>query len=112
MKNELLGRVQKQVRAFEQQTMETIPHRSTQSMIPEKPLFHLNTAKTSEQRIIEEALTRGNKIVLSSNGSGEIGRSIKRLRHTPMQRWREQGKSLERRHQLTSPRRLLTKKKK
>lgn len=104
MKNELLGRVQKQVQAFE-----TLPHRST---MPEKPLFHLNTNKTSEQRIIEEALTRGNKIVLSSNGSGEIGRSIKRLRHTPLQRWKAQEKTLERRHQLPSPRRLLTKKKK
>jgi hypothetical protein len=67
---------------------------------------------TPEQRIIEKALTRGNKIVLSSNGTSEITRPIKRLQNTPIRRWKERAKEFEKRHQLTSPYRLLNRKKK
>jgi hypothetical protein len=67
---------------------------------------------TPEQRIIEEALTRGNKIVLSATGTGETVRPVKRLQNTPLRRWKERAKQFEKRHQLTSPYRLLNKKKK
>jgi len=57
-------------------------------------------------------LTRGNKIVLSGTGTGEVARSVKRLQNTPIRRWKERAKEFEKRHQLTSPYRLLNKKKK
>jgi hypothetical protein len=67
---------------------------------------------TPEQRLIEQALTRGNKIVLSSTGTGEVTRSIKRLQNTPIRRWKERAKAFEKRHQLTPPYRLLNRKRK
>lgn len=72
----------------------------------------MTTTNTPEQRIIEEALTRGNKIVLSSNATGEAARSVKRLQNTPLRRLKERAKDFEKRHPLTSPRRLLNRKKK
>ncbi len=75
-------------------------------------IFPSSSMNTPEQRIIEEALIRGNKIVLSTTGTGEITRPIKRLQNTPLRRWKERAKAFEKRHQLTSPYRLLNKKKK
>ncbi len=75
-------------------------------------IFTIAAMNTPEQCIIEQALTRGNKIVLSSNGTGELTRPVKRLQNTPLRRWKERAKEFEKRHQLTSPYRLLNKKKK
>jgi hypothetical protein len=62
--------------------------------------------------MIEQALTRGSKIVLSGTTTGEVPRSIKRLQNTPIKRWKERAKEFEKRHPLRSPCRLLNKKKK
>jgi hypothetical protein len=67
---------------------------------------------TPEQRIIEQALTRGDKIVLSATGTSETMRPVKRLQNAPLRRWKERAKEFEKRHQLTSPYRFLNKKKK
>jgi hypothetical protein len=118
LKDELAGRVQQQVRAFEQHSSENLHNRSIAPPVtPElsteqKNIFPISALNTPEQRIIEQALTRGNKIVLSGNVTGEVPRSIKRLQNTPIKRWKERAREFEKRHKLTSPYRLLHKKKK
>ncbi|CAF1233396.1 unnamed protein product, partial [Adineta ricciae] len=122
LKYELNGRVQQQVRAFESQSSETIHNRSIAPRISEitsqlnqpdvKNIFTSSSVHTPEQRIIEEALTRGDKVVLPNAGLGEQTRSVKRLQNTPMRRWKERAKEYEKRHQITSPYRLINKRKK
>jgi hypothetical protein len=75
-------------------------------------LSSLTIMNTPEQNLLEQALKRCNKIVSSSNGTGEITRSVKRLQNTPMRRWKERARDFERRQQLTPPYRLLNKKRK
>jgi hypothetical protein len=75
-------------------------------------LSSLTIMNTPEQNLLEQALKRCNKIVSSSNGTGEVTRSVKRLQNTPMRRWKERARDFERRQQLTPPYRLLNKKRK
>jgi hypothetical protein len=75
-------------------------------------LSSLTILNTPEQNLLEQALKRCNKIVSSSNGTGEVTRSVKRLQNTPMRRWKERARDFERRQQLTPPYRLLNKKRK
>jgi len=67
---------------------------------------------TPEQNLLEQALKHCNKIISSSNGTGEVTRSVKRLQNTPIRRWKERARDFERRQQLTPPYRLLNKKRK
>ena len=76
-----------------------------------KSVFTASLTNTPEQRIIEEALTRGNKILLSGARPGEVVRSVKRLQNTSIERWKERAKKFEKRHQLPLPSHLLHKKK-
>lgn len=135
LKGELAGRVLRQVRAFEQRSSESIQNRSMipsstsssslqkvndKNIFPDnKPsstilstLSTLTIMNTPEQNLIEQALKQSNKITLSSSGTGEVTRSVKRLQNTPIRRWRERAREFERRHQLTPPYRLLNKKRK
>jgi len=135
LKGELAGRVLRQVRAFEQRSSENIQNRSIvppstpdlslQQKINEKniltikptstilsTLSSLTIINTPEQDLLEQALKRCNKIISSSNGTGEVTRSVKRLQNTPIRRWKERARDFERRHQLTPPYRLLNKKRK
>ncbi len=75
-------------------------------------LTSLTIMNTPEQDLLEQALKRCNKIISSSNGTGEVTRSVKRLQNTPIRRWKERARDFERRHQLTPPYRLLNKKRK
>ncbi|CAF3837034.1 unnamed protein product [Adineta steineri] len=108
LKDELAGRVQKQVRAYEQHSSENIHNRSivpqvtSQISDENKNIFTVESVNTPEQHIIEKALTRGNKIVLSGNGLGEAVRSVKRLRNTPVRRWKERVKEFEKSHPSTT----------
>jgi hypothetical protein len=68
--------------------------------------------KINEKHCLTIKPTRGNKIISSSNGTGEVTRSVKRLQNTPIRRWKERARDFERRHQLTPPYRLLNKKRK
>jgi putative cell wall-binding protein len=72
-------------------------------------LSSLTLMNTPEQNLVEQALKRGNKIISSSNGTGEVTRSVKRLQNTPIRRWKERARE---RYQLTPPYRLLNKKRK
>ncbi len=75
-------------------------------------LSSLTIMNTPEQNLLEQALKHCNKIISSSNGTGEVTRSVKRLQNTPIRRWKERARDFERRHQLTPPYRLLNKKRK
>ncbi|CAF4417075.1 unnamed protein product, partial [Rotaria magnacalcarata] len=75
-------------------------------------LSSLTIMNTPEQNLIEQALRNSNKIISSSNGTGEVTRSVKRLQNTPIRRWRERALEFERRHQITPPYRLLNRKRK
>ena len=103
--------MQQQVRVYEENALNR-SIASTDLSIRQKNVFNVRSTNTSEQCIIEKALTRGDKIVLSSNGTGDSTRPVKRLQNTPMRRWKERAKQFEKRHQITSPYRLLNKKKK
>jgi hypothetical protein len=70
-------------------------------------LTSLTIMNTPEQDLLEQALKRCNKIISSSNGTGEVTRSVKRLQNTPIRRWKERARDFERRHQLTPPYHLL-----
>lgn len=125
LKDELAGRVLRQVRAFEQRSMETIQNRSmilctsTKETVDEKQikatstLSSLSTVNTPEEKLFEQALIRrskGNPSSAMGGGTGEVTRSVKRLQNTPVRRWRERAREYERRHQLTPPHRFLIKK--
>ncbi|CAF2085925.1 unnamed protein product [Rotaria magnacalcarata] len=136
LKGELAGRVLRQVRAFEQRSSENIQNRSivptststlslqqklddSKTELTSKPsstilstLSSLTIMNTPEQNLIEQALRNSNKIISSSNGTGEVTRSVKRLQNTPIRRWRERAREFERRHQITPPYRLLNRKRK
>ena len=122
LQDKLAGRVSRQVRAFEQRTTETSQNRSIVSdrrssadpsdLKHPRHTFTAPATNTPEQRLIEDALTRGKKIVLSSNGTSEVARSVKRLQNTPIRRWRERTKELEKRRQLTPPYHLFRRKRK
>ncbi|CAF2166087.1 unnamed protein product [Rotaria magnacalcarata] len=136
LKGELAGRVLRQVRAFEQRSSENIQNRSivptststlslqqklddSKTELTSKPsstilstLSSLTIMNTPEQNLIEQALRNSNKIISSSNGTGEVTRSVKRLQNTPIRRWRERALEFERRHQITPPYRLLNRKRK
>ncbi|CAF3671287.1 unnamed protein product [Rotaria socialis] len=136
LKGELAGRVLRQVRAFEQRSSENIQNRSivptststlslqqklddSKTELTSKPsstilstLSSLTIINTPEQNLIEQALRNSNKIISSSNGTGEVTRSVKRLQNTPIRRWRERAREFERRHQITPPYRLLNRKRK
>ena len=75
-------------------------------------LSSLTIVNTPEQNLIEQALKHSHKIIASSNGTGEITRSVKRLQNTPIRRWKERAKEYERGHQITPPYRLLNRKRK
>ena len=124
LKDELAGRVSRQVRAFEQRSMENIQNRSVllsgsskENVDPKinqttgnifSTLAPFNIVNIPEEKLFQQAFTRN-----SSNGNhlaGEVTRSVKRLQNTPMRRWKERAKEFERRHQLTPPHRLLTRK--
>lgn len=123
LKGELAGRVLRQVRAFEQRSTENIQNRS---FIPPfqtdktplststffSNLSSITNLQTPEQNLLEQALKHCKKINSSSNNTGEITRSIKRLQNTPQRRWKERAREYERRHQLTPPYRLLNRKRK
>ncbi|CAF1214973.1 unnamed protein product [Rotaria sordida] len=132
LKGELAGRVLRQVRAFEQRSSENIQNRSivpsctsvlslqqklhdNKNILTMKSLSTLSSLtimNTPEQNLIEQALKNSNKIISSSNGTGEVTRSVKRLQNTPIRRWKERAREFERRHQLTPPYRLLNRKRK
>ncbi|CAF4554362.1 unnamed protein product, partial [Rotaria sp. Silwood1] len=136
LKGELAGRVLRQVRAFEQRSSENIQNRSIvptstsalslqqkfndnkniltikSSSTMLSTLSSLTIMNTPEQNLIEQALKNSNKIISSSNGTGEVTRSVKRLQNTPIRRWKERAREFERRHQLTPPYRLLNRKRK
>ncbi|CAF4445424.1 unnamed protein product, partial [Adineta steineri] len=65
LKDELAGRVQKQVRAYEQHSSENIHNRSIVPQVTseisdeKKNIFTVESVNTPEQYIIEKALTRG-----------------------------------------------------
>ncbi|CAM4740902.1 unnamed protein product [Rotaria magnacalcarata] len=123
LKDKLCGRVQNQVRAFERHSSDNVHNRShTQSVTRRlssqeinevnKSPFTIGLMHTPEQRIIEEALIRGNKIISSGTRTGEVARSVKRLqKKTPIQRWKERTEELAKRHHLPSPYRFLNMKK-
>lgn len=117
LKDKLSGRVQEQIRIFEQHSLDNTHNRSSVQAVKcklslqdkrddNRNIFMDSLSNTPEQRIIEEALIRGSKIVLPGTRTGEVARSVKRLQKTPIRRWKE----LEKRHNL-SPRRLLFRKK-
>lgn len=129
LKEELAGRVSRQIRVFEQRSTENIQNRSMvlslnssmntvgcSNFVKEKldeatnstsfPKFPI--IKTNDEKIFQRTIDR-----FSSAGqslTGEVTRSVKRLQNTPIRRWRERAKETERRHQLTPPHRLLARK--
>ncbi|CAF0779341.1 unnamed protein product [Rotaria sordida] len=124
LKDKLAGRVHKQVCAFEHHSSsEKLHNQSITSSVTSKSLlkekndnnknrFTVTLMNTPEQRIIEEALIHGNKIILSgTRTTGHVARSVKRLQNSSIRRWKGRTKELEKHHQSSSPYRLLNKKK-
>ncbi|CAF4732796.1 unnamed protein product [Rotaria sp. Silwood1] len=122
LKDKLAGCVHKQVHAFEQCSSEKIHNQSITPSVTLKlsskernednrSRFTIPLMNIPEQRIIEEALINGNKIVLSGTRTDHVARSVKRLQNSSIRRWKKRTKELEKCHQSSTPYRLLNKKK-